>query len=92
MRTNASCEHLSRSVLGCQGGGTIDVGNGSGGKGGSGKGGGGAAGAPVIDFDAAVTAANGATCGNGVQDPNEQCDTGSSNANQAAAARRHARS
>ena len=67
--------------LGCQGGGTLDNGGASGSSGGGNRSGGGAAGssAPIINLDAAVIAANIATCGNGVQDPNEQCDTGSSN-------------
>jgi cysteine-rich repeat protein len=62
--------------LGCQGGGTIDNGSGGGGKGGGGSAGSGTG--TFINLDAAITAANSATCGNGVKDPNEQCDTGSS--------------
>ena len=71
--------------VGCQAGGTIGgtTGGGSSGKGGGGNSGGGGnaggGGGPEIKLDApAVISANTATCGNGTQDPGEDCDTGTS--------------
>ena len=65
--------------LGCQAGGAISAGSGGGGSGKAGGGNGGGGGSVSINLDApAIIAANTATCGNGVKDPGEQCDTGSS--------------
>ena len=58
----------------CQGGGQIEP---SGGASGSGGGGVGGNSSPIINLDAAVTV-NISKCGNGQQDKDEFCDTGSS--------------